>query len=378
MGVLTQAVTTPIFIMRIIKLLGILAAAAGVASAQPTAEETVKHVLGTTTYVGSYAGTVLPIGAAGGTVTSFSATGGGALFSMGVANATSTPALTVTISNVAPDTIYGNPSGSTNPPSFSTVSTFLDAVFGATQGTVIYRGATGWAGLAPGTSGQYFETLGSGANPQWNTPSGSGNVITSGTITSGYLAVWNGATSVVADQYLPSGNFPAMTGDTTSSAGSLATTTVKVNGVSYGTSPSTNTVAVVTGSNATTYEVVPVAAGGTASATVAAANQAMTPAPVALGNLTGSVAINWASGNTFYGTLTGNTTFTFSNAASGQTITVRVYQTGTNSYTVTWPTASWAANTAPTMTVGKAAHDTTTFQYVNSTYDGSSVQAMQP
>jgi len=194
--------------MRILKFAGILAVVTAAALGQPPAEETVKHVLGTTTYVGSFAGTVLPLGVAGGTVTTFSAIGGGSLFTMGVANPTSTPALTVTISNVAPDTIYGNPSGSTNPPSFSTVSTFLDAVFGATQGTVIYRGATGWAGLAPGTSGQYFETLGSGANPQWNTPSGSGNVITSGTITSGYLAVWSGATSVVADQYLPSGNFP--------------------------------------------------------------------------------------------------------------------------------------------------------------------------
>jgi Concanavalin A-like lectin/glucanases superfamily len=58
---------------------------------------------------------------------------------------------------------------------------------------------------------------------------------------------------------------PAHTGDTTSSAGSCATTTVKVNGVSYGTSPSTNTVPVVTGSNTVTYETVPVAAGGTGS-----------------------------------------------------------------------------------------------------------------
>jgi hypothetical protein len=107
-----------------------------------------------------------------------------------------------------------------------------------------------------------------------------------------------------------------------------------------------------------------------------------TPSPVlpavALGNLTGTVNINWNLGTVFYGTLTGNTTFTFSNPVPGLVGVVRVYQTGTNAFTVTWPTVSWPNNTAPTMTTGTAAHDTTTFIYQNSTYDGSSVQAMKP
>lgn len=111
---------------------------------------------------------------------------------------------------------------------------------------------------------------------------------------------------------------------------------------------------------------------------IAAANPGMVSAPVPLGNLTGTVNINWALGNTFYGTLTGNTTFTFSNAVAGQNITARVYQTGTNSFTVTWPTVSWTANTPPVMTTGAAAHDTTTLIYANGTYDGSSVQNLKP
>jgi hypothetical protein len=44
-------------------------------------------------------------------------------------------------------------------------------------------------------------------------------------------------------------------------------TVAKVNGVAYGASPSTNTVPVVTGANTVTYEAVPVAAGGTGTAT---------------------------------------------------------------------------------------------------------------
>jgi hypothetical protein len=50
---------------------------------------------------------------------------------------------------------------------------------------------------------------------------------------------------------------PALTGDTTSSAGSCTTTTAKVNGVSYPASPSTHAVPVTTAANTETYKVVP-------------------------------------------------------------------------------------------------------------------------
>lgn len=97
-------------------------------------------------------------------------------------------------------------------------------------------------------------------------------------------------------------------------------------------------------------------------------------APVNLGNLTGTININWSLGQMFYGTLTGNTTFTFSGATSGQTIVVDVAQTGTNSYTVTWPSAKWAGGTAPTMTAGAATSDVTTILNLAGTYKASSVQ----
>lgn len=60
-----------------------------------------------------------------------------------------------------------------------------------------------------------------------------------------------------------------LSGDTTGSGTTtITTTTVKVNGVSYGTSPATNTVPVVTGTNAITYETVPNAALTNPSTTV--------------------------------------------------------------------------------------------------------------
>lgn len=49
------------------------------------------------------------------------------------------------------------------------LSSFLDAQFGDDQGSLLYRNATEWVTLAPGTSGQYLKTLGAAANPQWAT-----------------------------------------------------------------------------------------------------------------------------------------------------------------------------------------------------------------
>ena len=61
----------------------------------------------------------------------------------------------------------------------------------------------------------------------------------------------------------------ALTGDATSTAGTCTTVVPKVNGVSYGATPSTNTVPVVTGSNTVTYEAVPNAALANSATTVA-------------------------------------------------------------------------------------------------------------
>lgn len=60
--------------------------------------------------------------------------------------------------------VYGS-SGSTI--SGETPSNILDSSFGTTQGSVLYRGATGWVALAPGTPGQILSTGGSSANPSW-------------------------------------------------------------------------------------------------------------------------------------------------------------------------------------------------------------------
>lgn len=46
------------------------------------------------------------------------------------------------------------------------VQAILDGL-GTAQGDILYRGATGWTVLAPGTSGQFLKTNGAGADPAW-------------------------------------------------------------------------------------------------------------------------------------------------------------------------------------------------------------------
>jgi hypothetical protein len=59
-----------------------------------------------------------------------------------------------------------------------TVSALLDGAFSSSQGAVLYRDSSGWAALAPGTSGNFLKTQGAGANPVWAAASGSGTVTT--------------------------------------------------------------------------------------------------------------------------------------------------------------------------------------------------------
>lgn len=92
----------------------------------------------------------------------------------------------------------------------------------------------------------------------WASPSGSGNVNTTGTPASGNLTKFSGSTTITNGD---------LSGDVTTS-GTLVTTVAKVNGVTYGASPSTNTVPVVTGVNTITYEAVPNAALANSSITL--------------------------------------------------------------------------------------------------------------
>lgn len=68
-----------------------------------------------------------------------------------------------------------SPSGNiTDSPTIAAeVQAILDQI-STTRGTILYRGASDWLALAPGTAGQYLQTAGAGADPLWATVSGGG------------------------------------------------------------------------------------------------------------------------------------------------------------------------------------------------------------
>lgn len=113
---------------------------------------------------------------------------------------------------------------------------------------------------------------------------------------------------------------------------------------------------------------VSVADGGTGASTTAGAWANLTVSTVT----SGGTAIDWAAGPSHSRTLAADTTFTFSNAADGQTINVAVTNTASN-YTVTWPTVKWSGGAPPTQTVG-AVTDVLTFTKIGSVIYGTSSQ----
>lgn len=54
------------------------------------------------------------------------------------------------------------------------VQEILDQIT-TTRGSVLYRGASAWAALAPGTSGHFLKTNGTGADPAWAAAGGGGS-----------------------------------------------------------------------------------------------------------------------------------------------------------------------------------------------------------
>lgn len=110
----------------------------------------------------------------------------------------------------------------------------------------------------------------------------------------------------------------------------------------------------------------PVAGGGTGASTAAAANVNLTVATQAIG----ASDIDWSTGGVFSKSISGNTTFTFSNTQDGATKIVSVSSSG--SYTVTWPTVLWVGGTPPVQTL--SGRDIYTFVRVGSDIIGTVVQ----
>jgi hypothetical protein len=83
------------------------------------------------------------------------------------------------LDQVADGEIFSNVSGNTAIPTGNTLTEVLDHSLGNTQGSLIYRDATSWNSILPGTNGQVLRTNGTGQNPSWMALSGGGDLVAS-------------------------------------------------------------------------------------------------------------------------------------------------------------------------------------------------------
>ena len=231
-------------------------------------------------------GTLTATGGGGsGTVTSFSAGTLSPLFTTSVATATTTPALSFSLSNAAANTIFGNNASTTGAPAFSSVSSYLDT-FGSSQGSLLYRGATGWTVLAPGTSGYVLQTNGAGSNPSW-TPVASGAAGANPTASVGLTAVNGSATTFLRSDGAPALSqaiTPTWTGLHTFSGG---VTIGSLSGLLKGTSGVVSTATAgtdyvipsgsITGTAGNVTGTVAIANGGTGATTATSARANLLP-----------------------------------------------------------------------------------------------------
>lgn len=67
------------------------------------------------------------------------------------------------------------------------LSALIDSAIGSTQGSILYRGASAWSALGPGTSGYALVSGGAAANPSWASVSGTGTVTSVGLTMPGVL-----------------------------------------------------------------------------------------------------------------------------------------------------------------------------------------------
>jgi hypothetical protein len=141
-------------------------------------------------------------GSGSGTITGVATTNG-------LSGGGSTGNVTVGLASVASNSLLANTTSGTASPSATTLSAYLDAVLGATQGAIIYRGGTTWNELTPGSNGQFLQTGGSAANPAWGQTLPNGATATTQTSTDNSTKV---ATTAFVQTAVSSGGLPSALG----------------------------------------------------------------------------------------------------------------------------------------------------------------------
>jgi hypothetical protein len=87
---------------------------------------------------------------------------------------------TISLAEIPTQTALVNISDNPAIPTPTTLTDWIDNAISLTQGSILYRNATEWVALAPGTFGYTLQALGAGGNVEWAAPSGGSGTVDSG------------------------------------------------------------------------------------------------------------------------------------------------------------------------------------------------------
>jgi hypothetical protein len=231
------------------------------------------------------------------------------------------------LATMAANTVKMNNTGASAVPIDGTVSQLLD-LLSTTRGTILVRGASAWFALSPGTSGQFLQTAGAGADPLWATVSTGGS------------------------------SLPSQTGN---NGKALFTD---------GTNPFWGSV-VITFASTSQYR-----AGTASGVAIDPATMAAAMAPVNLPATSGTVTLDLTTGFNWTGTLTGNVTLANPTSPQpGMSGYIRLAQDTTGSRTITFG-SSWKFPSGMSKVLSTAANsiDVIFYSVVSSTEIQCSLQ----
>lgn len=98
--------------------------------------------------------------------------------------------------NIDTQRVIGRNAAGTGDPESLTLTTAIDWL-STTQGSVLYRNASAWVALGPGTAGNVLTTGGAGANPSWSAAAGG----ITGSGMAGRIAYWSSTSAITADDF---------------------------------------------------------------------------------------------------------------------------------------------------------------------------------